>query len=200
MPVIIPAGYLQAVITHQSANIANGTAVTVLGFEVGGAGGVPALQVAADDISQAWRDNMIPFLDNETFLASVTAQTATDAATNSTTDQGDQSYTDPPPNVAMLIRHDTTIRGPRGRGRTFLYGALSENLVDARGRVDPGLVTAVQGAWDGFRADLEAVDQPLLLTILQGSEGVSPFLNPPPNVSNSTVQAMVASQRRRLRP
>lgn len=203
MPIIIPPQHIQTAITMTSSNIANGTAVTVLGWRATAPISVENLEDAGNSVFSNWGEYLMPIIDENVTLTEVRAVTETLSYTRSGQVQGDAVYTDPPPNCATLINHRTAVRGPRGRGRTFLYGALSENLVDGRGVMEQGLRTVIADAWEAFVDGVRLEPNfPMDLVILQG-EGdgqQSAPIDPPPTVTSSSVSSTVASQRRRLRP
>lgn len=96
-----------------------------------------------------------------------------------------------PPQVALLVRKNTGSGGRRGRGRFYVPG-LVETDVDENGVVQGPDVAAWQDAMDAFYAQLVVDDIPPHL--LHSDDVEPPYL-----ITSFTVDALTATQRRRLR-
>jgi hypothetical protein len=97
------------------------------------------------------------------------------------------------PNTAWLIHKGTPFGGRAGRGRMYWPG-VPDAEVDQDGSIAPATLPVHQAAFDDFIAHLN--DAGLNLFLLHGED--SPITTPSPILSWS-VDAMVATQRRRLR-
>lgn len=124
-----------------------------------------------------------------------------------------------PPNVAYLFRKITTRGGRRGRGRWFVPG-VQEAHVDADGLLTSGIVATYNTAAAAYLTALAAAagagEKPVIpillhnnssstarstspgsvtVTVTQGAAGPLPDV-----ITSMTLDARVATQRRRLRP
>jgi hypothetical protein len=97
------------------------------------------------------------------------------------------------PQGAVLVRKNTALGGHAGSGRNYLPG-FNENLFSSNGQAAGPDVAGIQGAWDDFIASLLVSE---LVPVLLHSEG-SPITTPTP-ITSFSVQALAATQRRRLR-
>lgn len=95
------------------------------------------------------------------------------------------------PQVALLVRKNTGQGGRQGRGRMYVPG-LVETDVEPGGEVQGPDVQAWQDAMDAFYTQLVADDIPPLL--LHSTDTVPPYA-----ITSFTVDALTATQRRRLR-
>lgn len=95
-----------------------------------------------------------------------------------------------PPNVALLIKKSTAVGGRKGSGRMFLP-CIAENRTDAGGGITSTLLTAAQTVFDDLRSELIALDIDMVLLHNDATT--------PNDVTALTVQALAATQRRRLR-
>lgn len=98
-----------------------------------------------------------------------------------------------PPNVALLIRKNTPQGGRMNQGRLYLPG-LPEAVVGASGNLSPATMAQMQTKADDF---LEALQDASLPMLLLHSTETSQYLPQP--VLKLSIQARVATQRRRLR-
>lgn len=96
-----------------------------------------------------------------------------------------------PPNVAIIIRKNTDLGGRHGRGRMFSPGVF-ENFDVAGGTLTPTEVTRQKTAWDAFFA-AQAL-RTLTPVLLHTATEILPTA-----VTSISVEALLATQRRRLR-
>lgn len=97
-----------------------------------------------------------------------------------------------PQNTAALITKVTDAPGRRGRGRMYMPGTVTEASVDSVGFLTAAAVTGRQTALNNWHARLLADSHdPLLL------HATTPVLPTP--ITSFVQQALVATQRRRLR-
>jgi len=190
MAVIIPVGYAQITYNFDGALLPDGGGASVFGYKLAiGETLEDAAQVAAD----AWTDEIKPSTSSAVTLTSVTAVTDTEIAELAVGQAGANSLDVLPPNVSVLFHKITTRRGRRGRGRWFPPGLLYEFAVDTGGMIEAASVTALQGVADDFLAAFGS------MVILQGDEGASAPIVPPPGVTALVLDPMVSTQRKRLR-
>lgn len=99
------------------------------------------------------------------------------------------------PNVAVLINKQTDLGGRRNRGRAFIPPVYPpETNVDAGGIIDGGVVTTMQNTYNAAFGVLIAGE--VTPVVFHQS---APFTPTPLQDDGLIVQAMVATQRRRLR-
>lgn len=103
-----------------------------------------------------------------------------------------------PQNCAALYDKGTALAGRRGRGRMFVPNILKESTVSDVGVMTSGARTDLQVQATAFLEDLASdslgVATPM---VLLHNEGVA--VPPPTLVTSFTVQAVISTQRRRLR-
>lgn len=106
---------------------------------------------------------------------------------------GTSSLTSMPPNCALLLSKVTTRGGRKGKGRMYLPPFnISESNVERDGSILTGNLATVQAYWASAFTALAASDvKPALLH----SDGSTPDL-----ITSWSVKALIATQRRRLRP
>lgn len=200
MAIIIPEGYAQVIIGFSSATFDGGEAALVLGFG-GELGDDPtSLEDFAAAVALAWGDAFGAILDNNIAQVGVQVIGPTTSAFYPSNQPGSFNGELAPPNVAVLVNKTSSRRGRRARGRSFIPGLAYESQIDERGFLVTGHRQAIQTACDQFIADLtDPVVPGVAHVILQGDEGVTPPISPPPVVTAWTVQPLVSTQRRRLR-
>lgn len=189
MAIVIPDGFFQMTIGFDGPT-RSGQAATVLGFTIGGEIDFAA---SADLVLAAWIEHVLPLQHQAFTLARARAVTETDAYEPLLTPQaGSRSGELSPPNVAVLVRKQTSGRGRAAQGRLFPPGLLNDGDVYDDGSVAPVRLGQIQTAMASFRIDPSA-------------EGVNPFVLhndgavAPTSISQYIVQTKVATQRRRLR-
>lgn len=190
----IPLGYAQINWQFTGTGLPHGADVT-LGVDVSSYGGTAA--DAASDARDAWNTEVMPVLNQDVVLTNThvkfgpnTTGAAADAAGST---PGAGSNTGMTPNVTFLVHKTTLFGGHAGRGRMFIPG-LQESSVSEAGILDGGTVTALQTAMDDL---LTALGTVLLIPVLL--HGVGSPLTTPSTIVDFTVDAKVATQRRRLR-
>jgi hypothetical protein len=102
-----------------------------------------------------------------------------------------------PQNSAVLVRKRTGLAGRRRQGRMYLPPIYNQS-VSAVGRIDAGGLTALQTSTDVFLSSLNNSPNLQGMVILH-STGISTAPVPTP-VTTLTVQPIIATQRRRMRP
>ena len=98
------------------------------------------------------------------------------------------------PQICVLVRKNTALGGRAGRGRLYLPGP-SAQAIDPGGVLVGSFITNLQAAFDTFFDELEATNLPPYL--LHGAG--SPISTPTP-ITGFSVQSVIATQRRRVRP
>lgn len=97
-----------------------------------------------------------------------------------------------PPNTAFLLSKATARGGRKGKGRCFLPPMwTAETNVNDFGVISSGPVSTMQGQWASFLTAVNATPLPAVLLHSDGST--------PDPITGLTVNALAASQRRRLR-
>lgn len=194
MPVIIPPGYAQITYVWTSPNFDSGGGTSTFGVaRVEG----ESLEATAQRWANSWDDTLGGIADSDYSLSLVSAVDETESAEVVGPGPNGNVVTSAPPNVAVLLSLISARRGPRGRGRLYLPGLAAESLINEAGILDATYRDELQGLaaiWSGG-----GTIGARRLVVLQGSEGISPPISPPPDVGTPIVGAKVATQRRRLR-
>jgi hypothetical protein len=199
MPLIIPDSYCQVVLSFDDDNSESGLSIVTLALRYVDP---VTLEDIAGAVAGSWESSFATRQVDACTLSQVLVFTETQAFTGEYSIQGEASASQCPPNVTLLVQKQTSVRGPRAKGRFYPPGMLPESEVDDAGQIQGATVTAIQALADGFydgvtagAASGSAED----MVILQNSEGQSPPLSPPPLVSGLAVASKVATQRGRLR-
>jgi len=101
------------------------------------------------------------------------------------------------PNTALLVTKNTSLGGKRGKGRMFVPG-LSEGDVANNGIVLAGPLAGFQTSWNAALTQLQSLTLlPMLLHSYDPALGQSPQV--PTEVTSFVPQALIATQRQRLR-
>jgi hypothetical protein len=105
-----------------------------------------------------------------------------------------------PPNCALLVRKSTGLGGRRGRGRCYIPWVVQEAAANDVGVIDGASLTVRQGDADAWLADLAAGSSgtsptPMYLLHDTSGAGAEPA---PTEVTGLSVDALIATQRRRL--
>lgn len=190
MPVIIPNGYAQITFEFSGPLVPDGIGAIVFGSTVD-----------PGDASQTGPDWATAFLglwadigSEELVFDRVLTVTAASSFEGIVDEAGGASGTPAPPNVSLLLKKATAVRGRRAQGRMFPPGVLYEESILAGGVINPDVVADRTSRFTNW---LSASGHDMV--ILQGSEGTSPPLSPPPVVSALICDARISTQRKRLR-
>lgn len=192
--VLIPEGYAQCTHFFTGDGLPNGAAVT-LGLSLAEYSG--DADAAASDMGGAFLGNMLEHLTSTVTLARTevkfgpSATGPTGVYTSSGT--GGVGTAQAPPNVAYLVRKNTSLGGRAGRGRLFLPGP-PEDQIQSSGLLVSGAISGVQADLDAWWAAMVA-DQ-LNPVVLHGSG--SP-LTTPTVITSFTIDSRCATQRQRNR-
>lgn len=194
MPVIIPSGAARGIFHFKSANFFKGSALTILDASLGSLN----ITEMAEAYIEAFEDHLRPLLSTAVTLTHVQTFTeviGTEVPANIVGQVGQQAGD---PQVCILVRKITQERGPRARGRSYWPGMTFEATFGPTGLMTPADQATYQGRFDDF---YEALGTSGLsnLVILQGDEGSSAPLNPPPAITQLLVDQRCATQRRRNR-
>jgi len=191
----IPVSYAQANFIYTGNAVPNGAQWT-LGLDISASAGTPAL-VAADLETEYIASGIAANLSNDANLTSILVKFGPDATGPSAIEAANvlaTGGTGGVPNTAFLVRKDTALGGKAGRGRMFLPSVPEASVLQS-GVLNSGVVTALQADMDSFFAGLAS--QGLVPVLLHGDS--SPLTTPTP-ITGFSVQSVVATQRRRLRP
>lgn len=196
MGIVIPNGYGQ--ITWKGFHGATGQLwACTQGFSVED---VPLnLLNFAGDCYDAWGDNICPQQTSSTALLSCLVKLGPGnlgaSAEFSGPATGGVDVPTLPSNVAVLVRKVTASGGRANRGRMFVPG-MAEGSVSNTGTIGSPTLPNWQAAFDQMQSDLEGSSGIENLRVLHDES--SPVATPTVQVSYA-VQALVATQRRRLR-
>ena len=148
----------------------------------------------ANDIGDAWNENLAEITPSEYRLASVDLVSSTgEIQIFAPNFAGTSSASALPQNVALLVRKFTGQTGRKNRGRIFYPGAQRE-AVNELGEIDLTSLENFQNAFTAFGQDLIAI------TDVEGVVILHADASEPTPVVAMVVDGRVATQRRRLRP
>lgn len=202
MTLVIPVGYGE--ILHSLAYSGDPQPMAVT-YGVAAPGGPFTLQDMVDDCATAFVTNVLPELSDVVSLVQTELKFRTtalpaplDLAVSTNTGTGGEGAAATPQNCAYLCHKRGSVAGRGGRGRFYLPGLL-ESDVDHVGTVASGKVTSLNTALSGFLADLTGGANVDGMVVLHQDPGAYSADAPAP-VTVLTVDAKIATQRRRLRP
>ena len=191
---LIPDGYAQANLRFTDLSSPNGAEIT-LGIQLGLPGAGPA--DVAGIVAEAWGDTIRTVMPATVELGSVLVKFGPNltgpSAELSAGTNGSGGGASGPPNVAILVHKNTALGGRAGRGRFYHPGA-QESEVDPSGNLTPAFVAGMQTQCNTFFSDLDTAGLALVLLHSDGSPITAPTV-----LTGLTVDARVATQRRRLR-
>lgn len=192
MPLVLPDGFGLCTI-HWRIGAQGGDAVTVIGVENSG-----TAFVKASTVKDAVENNLLPEMGDAVILERVKV-TQRDGAVYSQGEwgsgqNGEVAQSILPPNCTYLVRKLTTGLGRPGRGRMYLPGPL-ENEVTNSGYLSPSRVTSLQNAVEQFLVDTG----PQVIFHRDPLDPSNYDADPPTELFSFSVEAQIATQRRRLR-
>lgn len=191
---LIPDGYAQANLRFTGGSAPSGAQI-VLGVDVRGTTDSPS--EVAQTLYEAYAIGPLTVSVNTLILAAVdvkfgpTLTGPSGTFTGATT--GTLAVTGIQPGTALLVDKNTAAGGRSGRGRVFMPG-VTEADVDASGNVGAAYRSAAQAQWFEFGTGMTAAGIPLVVLHSAGA----PITTPTP-ITSFSVQARVATQRKRLR-
>lgn len=201
MPVEFGPQSLLVSLIWESANFASGGGSTTLGFNMTSLA-EPDLGALGTEISDVWQARFRALTDSDWTLERIRLEDATRSVEVPVVLAGTLSAVAPPPNTSVLFSYKAIGKGPRNRGRSYWPGLVAEGAIDERGVINPAAIPPLVTAMNNFFTDIEALDGVTSHAIAQSSYPgqASPPQDPWPSVVTRTVGALVATQRRRLRP
>lgn len=117
---------------------------------------------------------------------------------------GTRSIVSLSPQIAALVKKSTTLGGKKNRGRSYFPWVLATADVTEGGDLVAGTVTTLQSAMDAFLGHLAAAPIPMVIAnkvLAVVTPPAKPYvtaINLGPLVSSFTVEAKIATQRRRM--
>lgn len=200
MPIVYAPDSVLLQYVWTTANFASGGASTTLGFN-----GLNVTGTDLDDILSlavaSWSSALRPNQDNSITLDRVRVETETFSRETSVGVSGNANRSAPPPNASIVWAKSAQIKGPRGAGRNFWPGFLTEGDIDERGAIASGPLAVTNTALDEW-VELMETPQPgytLLLSLPQSDGGATGPILPWPQVTSYGVRTLCGTQRRRLR-
>lgn len=194
----IPVGFANAVMLFQITGDAE-LMQTAIGIDISGAGG--DMVEVGERVGNSFMSICAASISSSCTLVAVDVVEGQDGGDPITTTVDiNESGTDGdfplPPNTALLVKKSTTLGGRAGRGRMFIPGFAMFGSLDAAGVLGGAYRTALQGQiTDWYDSLLEDTPGPALPPVLFHATS-SPV---PSEITALTVDAKVATQRRRLR-
>jgi hypothetical protein len=191
----IPSGAGQVNVIHTGAGVPHGAQWT-LGLNVATYGS--DVVTAAKDFEVALLNSGIyTLVSSNVVVTTVGMKFGPDATGPSTLEPANQPGTataTDTPQVAVLVRKNTALGGRAGRGRLYLPGVADQQITPG-GILSGGFITDLQETFDAFFDELGNTNLfPLLL-----HQAGSPLSTPTP-ITGFSVQSVIATQRRRVRP
>lgn len=191
---IIPANYAQANFQMTGTACPTGAECT-LGLDMTVNTGDPV--TIAQFLYEQWVADICAIQSQEVTLANVHVKFGPEAtgpaADFGGSSTGENTASGCQPQVAMLVQKLTNQGGRAGRGRLFMPG-LVEADVNQSGLIDSGVLATAIGAWEAFRAALDAIDiGPVVF------HGAGSPLTTPTFIDTLLPVAQVATQRQRNR-
>jgi hypothetical protein len=186
----IPTGWGQCNFIFTGAALPTGAQVT-FGFQ--NATDLDAA-VVATELENDWDDSIKELTPTTVVLDSVLVKLGPNdvgpsaQVSSGTAGTGGSGHVSP--NVAVLIQKRTLLGGRRNRGRMFY--PVSEGEIDNAGALSSSFLTFASTQWLEFLAAIEAESLPM--AVLHTDPALTPVL-----VDTLAVQAVAATQRRRLR-
>jgi hypothetical protein len=108
-----------------------------------------------------------------------------------------------PPQIALVVRKNSNLVGRRFKGRFYVPGMLADATVDDSGSVLQGTINTLQAAFNSFYAGMLLPATPTEARFAMSIVHTPPITGgptPAPNqVQSLSVQALTATQRRRIR-
>lgn len=173
--------------------------------------GSPTTQFYADGIQDAFADTLSAQIGSQVTIGPTDILRQTSAgppqiATSTIANVvGTNGNLCPPANVAMIVKKTTGLSGRGNRGRLYLPWFGNESIVNEAGIIDAGSVTGAQTRFSAWRARLVTDTTPL---VIANRVYDLPWDNPArklvavnigPTVTAVVVEALCATQRRRMR-
>lgn len=181
----IPSGYSRVTVELGAASSLGSQIVFGFGVSLNPSEGL------LDEV-EAWvGEEYILRLSDQYSVQRIEARNNTSMLERSMSLQGDLPFDCAPPNVAALVRIGTGLIGRNHRGRIFLPGVLDEANVASDGSMQPTLRDSLQAMIDNLAVHIAALSGQIVI-LHSGVEAPTP-------ATSSQVQAIVATQRRRLR-
>lgn len=195
---VVPIGFGEVTMHWGSAFLNNQDPVTVFGVDQDPSFSAEAVATAVSDAftSSGWEAQLgddFTLTTIEVKFGPVPGGSEFELAVNKIGDRSTTSLSSPA--SCVLVRKGSALSGRQNRGRMYLPGMLIDADILDNGGVGSSRVTALQTVFTTFLADLIATTAVVEMVILH----TDPLLTPTV-VNTLTVDAMIASQRRRLRP
>lgn len=119
---------------------------------------------------------------------------------------GGSSATPLPPNIACLVKKTTNQAGRTGKGRFFIPGILTADVVNGSGIISPTAIVNIQAKLAVLYADLKrlpvsgSLDRNIAtLHVLHNVTPNIPVPGPPSTITGFAVTSKIGTQRSRLR-
>jgi len=189
MTIVIPSGFLQVTLNYGGPT-PTGKGAVVLGFTVGAA---IDEQQTVNRVQEEWGTQIKGSTCTDWALESVVGLSETMSWEGEDPITAGTRGGDPmPPNVAVLMRKNTSARGRANQGRSYWPGMLLDGDVDGAGNIGSSRRSSIFGDVNAFFLALEAdgINQ----VILHNNGAIAPT-----SVETISIEGKVATQRRRLR-
>lgn len=186
MPLVIPVNHYEVAYHHRPTGSLR-EAVCTLGVEYTGADLLGDLV----DLQNAWANRISPVMaDNWAYVRFTAREAAGTVWDNNFVVQGGSAGTPTTPQVTFIVRKSNVAPGRKNRGRFYLPG-VREADADGVGNVTAGRLGELDAALGLYKVDIQGANfNPVILH--NGPAAPTPVLN-------FVTEAMVGTQRRRLR-
>lgn len=185
MAVIIPPGFRELIFRFSEPGLGSNP-VVVLGIQ-----DPPSLSELANNMTIWAEDVLYEMLGDEYTLVDIVAQSQTDQSIFPLGLVGQRVIKSAPPNCATLVRKSTGLRGRSERGRSYWPGCLAGADILEGGVIDPTVFIDRVNRFTNLFNRLAGVGADMVLLHSSSSD--------PTPVTSYDVDALIATQRRRLR-
>lgn len=199
MPIVYGPTSVLLTIEWTSVNFATGGGTTNFAFNATGSP-TPGGELLAERLAAVCVTDVLPEVDSNYRIEAIRWETDVLSGEVEVGSPGLRSGVSPPPQVAALCALKAGQKGRRNSGRQFWPGVIAQNQVGEDGLLTIARVQELQDMVDAVATFVEATDdvvQSISQTEFPGQQ--SPPNIPWPIVQSRTVQARVATQRRRVR-
>lgn len=189
MTINIPEGFAQVTLNYRGPT-RSGRGATVLGFALLGSA---TLETCAQAVYGQWEADLKGLTHDSWSLEGVTAvDETTGFVWAPSISNGTRSGAMSPPNVTVLMRKVTMLRGRANSGRAYWPGMTNDDDVGDDGSITTSRVNSIRSDLNSFFDALETLSDCRHCLLHNGDA-------PPTAITSITVESKVATQRRRLR-
>lgn len=201
MALVIPAGFAQAALQFRNSGDPDPWYVT-FGIDTSDAAG--DYETVADICIGSWSSSFLGSMTTTTAITGCQLRVGQDGGDPltlffATSLPGGSSANKLPQNCALLVSKVTTRSGRTGKGRMFIPNVLTEGAVDNVGVIATEELGTLQGNADDMLDTLADPPAGPAIPMVLLHNGFAPGGTTPTEVASLSVDAVISTQRRRLR-